>query len=238
MPPELMGVVVRSERVSPRQGVVVLPLPASDLAGSGLAAEFDPTRLRSIVLAVLFDVLGALVRVDGVTLAVIVPPDESGRALLAKLPAGIEVIAVGRTAAATAQPERLLTAAFGALLDRDFDRVAGVAGDVLRLTPRIVATALSSLGSADLVVGPTRRDRGYLVGVRDRRGLGALGAESGGPFGGARLLDAARGRGLVARRLEPLPRLAELEGRAALESAVAHNPAALPRLMEQLGQPD
>ena len=229
---------MRSGRVSPRQGVIVLPLPASGLAGSSLAVEFDPARLRSIVMAAFFDVLGALVRVDGVTLAVIAPPDESGQALLADLPAGIEVIAVGESAAASAQPERLLTAAFGALLDRDFDRVAGVAGDVLWLTPRIVATALSSLGGADLVVGPTRRDRGYLVGVRDRRGLGALGAEGGGPFGGTRLLESARSRGLVARRLEPLPRLADLDDRAALETAVAHNPAAMPRLSERLGHPD
>ena len=228
---------MQSGRVSPRQGVVVLPLPASGLAGSGLAGHFDPTRLRSIVRAVFFDVLGALVRVDGITVAVIASPDEDGQPLLAGLPAGIEIITVGRSAATAAQPDRLLTAAFGALLDRNFDRVAGVAGDVLRLTPRIVATALSSLGGADLVVGPSGGDRGYLVAVRDRRGLRALGTDGKGPFGGAALLEAARSQGLVARRLEPLPRLAELDSRAALETVVAHNSAAMPRLMERLGQP-
>jgi hypothetical protein len=218
---------VSSERVSLRQAAVVLPISSETLAAAVGARDDRLTLLRAAVL----DVIGALVRVDGVSISIVAPVAEVELGLLAELPAGIEVIAPESGADLSRTPEQHLSGALRATLERRFDRVVAVAGDVVRLTPRAVATALSALGGADLVVGPTLGGSGYLVGVRDLRGVELLAGPGGGaPFGGSALVALATGRRLTLRQLEPLPRVTELPSRTALGAAIARDPALAPRL--------
>jgi hypothetical protein len=230
------GETMHGDRVSPRQAVIVAPLSTAALAGTCLAAEAPSGDLVGLLRVTLMDVIGALVRVDGVTLAIIGPTSSDDIEVYSELPAGIEVIDPGVGQGGLVRTGRLVPAAIGALLDRQFDRVVALAGDVLRLAPRIVATGLSALGEAEVVVGPTKGGHGYLVGVRDQPGRELLfEPEGGAPFGGAPLVALAQGRRRVVRRLEVLPRLIELADLAAVRAAVQQEPTRTPRLASLIG---
>ena len=224
-------------RVSARQSIVVLPVTTAEFAGAPLAQGLDPIDHAALLSTALLDVLGALVRVDGVNIAVTAPPDPADQTLLAGLPAGIEVIGPGTATGTAARPASILTAALDALLDRGFGRVVAVASDVVGLTPRTAATALSSLGDADLAVGQSPGGAGYLVGVRDRQGFEALRSVAvGSGLGGPAFVDRVGHLGLVARRIEPRARLVELNGVPALAAVVERDLAQAPRLAQFLRQ--
>lgn len=193
---------VRS-RVSVRQAVVIMP-PAVPARGQDAAW---PSQMAP---ALLQDLIGVLVAVNGVTLFTAAPNLPDAVSLSRVLPEGIDVLVPEDE---TETRSQLLAAALRQVLSRNFERVVAVAPDTIRLTVRTVSTALSALASADAVAGRTPQGGLYLFGTKSLAGVELASAAdiAGDRIGAAtRLLAEARRVGLTLRWAEPLPRASEL----------------------------
>ena len=213
-------------RTSPRQALTVMLAgslaPRPDRLAAGLGPEAE-----EVLGCAVRDALAALVEVDGATLSVVGAP--GWEALSAVLPAGIDVLTPDAAIDPRTGAAPPLAWALRTHLDRAFERVVAVAPDAVPIRPRTASTALSALGSADLVVGPTPAGGIYLFGVRDDRGVDlAAGFEGDVPTDAVALLAAARDAGLVARSVERSPRLSELADLAAVRTAVDRAPELAP----------
>ena len=202
-----------------------------------LEEGLDAASARELLRRVWLDAIGALQRVDGTSVSSVGPPATGPGAVAGGVPAGVEVL---RPAGADrGDPDDPLTWGLRAHLRRAFERVAAVSPDAVPIRPRAVSMALSALGWADVVVGPTPAGGVYLVGVRCERGADLIaGLEGGGLLSAAALLAEAQAAGLVARTVERVPRLAELTDLAALRSAVGRAPELPPCVAAWLGRPD
>jgi hypothetical protein len=216
-------------RTSPRQAIVVdaggLQPPAATRKGHRAPSWSDDVR-RAVVL----DLLGSLVGVNGATISVLAAGPTHARTIVALVPPGIDLLIPPRDAAA--RDGRLLWA-LDQHLQRAFSRVVAIAADVPALPARTVATALSTLSSADVVAGPAFGSGFYLFGVRDRLGLEiatAAGAATG--FDGlttAALAAAIGARDAVLRSVERRGRLGDEVRIDQVRAAVTAAPSAAPR---------
>jgi len=221
-------------RTSPRQAILVDVGDLRPPIGRLTDQLVDPWP-DELGRAVLLDLLGSLVGVNGASISVVAASATHAHAIAALIPPGIDV--VGPPADAGDQGGRFIWA-IAHHLRRAFTGVVTVAADLPALPTRTVATALSSLNSADLVVGSSAGPGLYLLGVRDRAGLdiaAAAGAATG--FDGLTLpaiTAAARSHGAVLRHVEPRARLADDDRLDHLWEAVAAAPAAAPRTVALL----
>ncbi|HEY7030684.1 MAG TPA: DUF2064 domain-containing protein [Thermomicrobiales bacterium] len=216
-------------RTSPRQAILVdagdfhVPCsPRADRAPVALSVE--------VRRAVLLDLLGSLVGVNGATISVVASGVAQARTIAATIPPGIDLITPPVDAA---ERGGRFVWAIEHLLRRAFTAVVAVPSDLPALPTRTVATALSSLATADVVVGPTTGSGLYLLGIRDDVGLGvavAAGAATG--FDGLTLtaLTAAAGsRDAIVRGLERRSRLPDDATPDQVREAIATTPTAAPR---------
>lgn len=216
-------------RKSPRQAILV---DVGDLRSPGLPGGEQPTDpwAEELRRAVLLDLLGSLVAVNGVTISVLSAGSAHAEAIATAIPPGIDVIV---PPADGIDREGRFVWAVKNHLQRAFSRVVAIAADVPALQTRIVATALGSLATSDVVVGPTTSTGLYLLGVCDERGLSiatAAGAATG--FDGlslAAITGAAKTQGAVVRSVERRCRLANDQRLDQLRDAVAATPSAAPR---------
>lgn len=166
-------------RRSPRQAVIVdaTGIRVSAARGGGSPSDRWTDHLRR---ALLLDLLGSLVGVNGATISVIGEDLAQARGLAGLIPPGLDLIVP--PAGLDGQPGPLLWALTSHLL-REFSGVVAVAADVVALPTRTVATALSTLSDAGGVVGPAGSHGLYLIGVRDEIGIEiALAAGAGAGF--------------------------------------------------------
>jgi hypothetical protein len=216
-------------RTSPRQAILVDVGDLRPPNGPRIEQPTDPwpDELRR---AVLLDLLGSLVGVNGATISVVAANAAHARMIVAMIPPGIDLVAPPADAAE--HGGRFLWA-LDHHLQRAFTSVVAVASDLPALPTRTVATALSSLSTADVVVGPTTGSGLYLLGVRDRIGLGAA-AAAGAATGFEALTltaitTAAGKHGASLRSVERRSRLADDETLDQIREAIAATPAAAPR---------
>lgn len=215
-------------RTSPRQAVLVDGgelRPPADRADQRIDPWPDELR-RAVVL----DLLGSLVGVNGATISVVAADTTHAHAIATLIPPGIDL--VSPPADASDHGGRLLWA-IAHHLERAFTAVVTIAADLPALPTRTVATALSSLSAADVVAGATTGSGLYLLGVRDRIGLDVAanaGAATG--FDGltlSALTAAARGHGATLRYVERRARLADDDRLDHIQETIAAAPAAAPR---------
>ncbi len=216
-------------RTSPRQAILVDAgdlRPPSSRPADPLVDPW-PEELRR---AVLLDLLGSLVGVNGASIAVVAAGAAHAHAIAALIPPGIDIVSPPADAA---EHGGRFVWAIAHHLNRAFTGVVTLAADLPALPTRTVATALSSLNTADVVVGSSTGPGLYLLGVRDAAGLdvaAAAGAATG--FAGltsTAMIAAARDRGAVLRHVERRARLADDDRVAHLQDAIAAAPAAAPR---------
>jgi hypothetical protein len=211
---------VQTARTSPRQAIVV-EATGNHLLGGDRRADLG----RSVLL----DLLGSLVGVNGASISMVVDGPAQARAIAGIVPPGIDLLSPPVDLA----PDGALGWAIEYHLARAFSAVVSVASDVVGLPTRTVATALSSLTGADVVLGATPADRVYLLGVRGEVGVAvaiAGGLRAG--FGAARaatIREAAAAREAVARSVERRLRLTDQPSLDALRQAFASAPASAPR---------
>jgi 2-phospho-L-lactate guanylyltransferase (CobY/MobA/RfbA family) len=215
-------------RTSPRQAIVVdaSTIVASHVLGPDRSTVSLSDEFRR---AVFLDLLGSLVAVNGATISVLAAGESHAHALTTILPPGIDLALVPGEIERGAH----LSWAIQDQLERAFSRVVVVAADIAVLPARTVATALSTLSTADLVLGPTPGGNLYLAGVRDQRGLAVfVEAGSAAKLDGISieaLLVAARGQEATVRTVERRRRLADGGGLEALRESVAATSGAAPR---------
>lgn len=194
------------DRLTPRQAVVIIARHPGDARLSSLARDIGAGRLDDLLLAILRDVIAAVVRVDGVSVTVVAPTTVAAAHLRQVLPAGLDLIAPPQPVAGG----RLRGFALAAHAHRGFERIVVIDGAVLRLTARVIGTGLGALATADTVVGGFRRGSAYAFGVRDRHIPAVLPAALpiiDGHHSASEVQDRLRGLGLGCRRLDPLPTL-------------------------------
>jgi hypothetical protein len=216
-------------RTSPRQAILVdvgdLRPPNGARAERSAACWSDELR-RTVLL----DLLGSLVGVNGATISVVAAGASHARTIVAMIPPGIDLVT---PPADVVEREDRFVWALQHHLQRAFTAVVAVAADVPALPTRTVATALSSLATADVVVGPTTGPGLYLLGIRDELGLGvAAAAGAGSGFGGLTLTAiaaAARNREATLRSVERRSRLTDDATVEQIRDAIAATPAAAPR---------
>lgn len=212
-------------RTSLRQAVIVdaASLPRDNHArDSHLFAD-------SLRQSVYLDLLGSLVGVNGVTISVLSTDPTHAAQLASITPPGIDLMTPPND---LPESEGRLSWAVGQHVQRHFSRLVVIAADIPALPTRTVATTLSSLTSADAIVGTSNETGVYLLGLRDERGLAALVAA-----GGADGLDRLNVPAMVAFSAEPrfVVRYVERRDRVMLDrldgvrEAVISTPNAAPR---------
>jgi len=163
-------------RTSLRQAVIVDAASLrSDDSRNQAPSPFADALRQSIYL----DLLGSLVGVNGVTISVLSTGLTQSSQLTAITPPGIDLMTPPDD---SAEPSSRLAWAVDHHLHRAFTRIVVIVADVPALPTRTVATTLSSLASADVIVGTSTETGVYLLAVRDLRGLRAVeaaGAASG-----------------------------------------------------------
>lgn len=188
----------RGGRASARQAIAVL----SDASSEGAAITenaLDETATMQLHRACLLDQVAAVLQVNGASATLITTNGANAKALRRALPPGVDIEVAPLSAARTAAA--LSAWSIRRHLDRAFERVIVIRETALPLPPRTLATALSVLASADLVVGPTPGGGTYLVGARAAAGADCLASLR--TLGAAEVERAALEDGLVLRRLEP-----------------------------------
>jgi hypothetical protein len=214
-------------RTSPRQAVLV---DAASLHQDDTSWEKSPNPFADALRqSVYLDLLGSLVGVNGVTISVLSTGPAQSSQLAAITPPGIDLLTPPHD---LAEPWGRLTWAIDHHLQRAFTRLVVIAADVPALPTRTVATTLSSLASADAIVGTSTETGVYLLGLRDQRGLAAAEA-AGGAHGLDRLsvatfVDSSMEPRIVVRYVERRDRLA-LDRLDSIREAVAAAPIAAPR---------
>ena len=221
------------DRLTPRQAIVVLDVPSlPEPAVSAPARGDSHTVLQPYAL---LDVIGTLVGVDGASISIVCQSPARARALHAALPAGVDLMV----------PEPVHLAVEGALvwglrllLDRQFSRIVAIAGDTLAVPSRLVATALGSLSTADMVIGQTLQSGVYLVGVRDQAGISLLREAGAAPnwshLDPRVLLERARPVGTVVRHVESRMRLSDLTSPETIRAALEDSAGLAPRMTAAL----
>jgi hypothetical protein len=212
-------------RTSLRQAVIV---DAASLHRDNLAWETHPFA-DALRQSVFLDLLGSLVGVNGVTISVLSTDPTQTSQLASLTPPGIDLITPPHD---LMESQGRLSWAVGQHLQRQFSRLVVIAADIPALPTRTVATTLSSLTSADAIVGTSNETGVYLLGLRDERGLAALEAA-----GGANGLDRLNVPALVAFSTDPrlVVRYVERRDRVMLDrldpirEAVVATPNAAPR---------
>jgi hypothetical protein len=201
-----------SARTSVRQAIIAL-------------YESDRSR-EELTRALALDVVATLGAVNGFSLAVACGDPIAAKQLGVELPAGVDLRV---QAPGIEQPFALFLASEYAA--KGFERIIVAAADTIGLTARILSTTASVLATDSTVLGLTRSDRPYLVGVNQRalarsddRSVTALSALSSGD-------DLASVPG---RRLEPLSRLSELTNDAEIKDVVEGHSKLLPRTTTKL----
>jgi hypothetical protein len=214
-------------RTSLRQAVIV---DARPLHRDGTSWDETPNPFADALRqSVYLDLLGSLVGVNGVTISVLSTGPAQSSQLAAITPPGIDLITAPQD---LREPWGRLTWVIGHHLQRAFTRLVVIAADVPALPTRTVATTLSSLASADAIVGTSNETGVYLLGLRDARGLTAIEAA-----GGANGLERLNVSALVATSTDPrfVVRYVERRDRLIIDrldsvrEAVAATPAAAPR---------
>ncbi|MDQ3044124.1 MAG: DUF2064 domain-containing protein [Chloroflexota bacterium] len=203
-----------------RRAIVLIAVPAP----ATLTAEIGPEPAASIAVYTLLDLLAVLTPLDGVFLAVACADREHTGLVAGLLPAGINMYSAP-SGEATSLDAMLW--ALSTHFERGFDRVLALMGDVVDLPSRTAATALGTLVSVDVAIGPTRDGGLYLIGAKSAAGAALLDDTE--PTSSA-LSERVRVQGLTARRVEPRRRLAELANVQAIRDVAIAHAAALPRL--------
>jgi glycosyltransferase A (GT-A) superfamily protein (DUF2064 family) len=203
-------------RTSARQAIAVLAEPSANVIAEWSAVLGDEA-VTSLVRARLLDLIANLLQVDGATTVLVATDAEAAARLRLLAPPGVDLL----TAPATS-PERgpLQTAAWAitALLDQAFERVVVIRETAAPPPARTVATALSVLGNADLVVGPAPAGGLSLVGAKDAAGGDSLGSVGEATLAAVEL--AATEDGLLLRRLERQRLLTPLNGATPLAEEI------------------
>ncbi|MFL5761216.1 MAG: DUF2064 domain-containing protein [Thermomicrobiales bacterium] len=229
--------MMTQDRVTPRQAIVVLDVPSlSELTVSAPGRADSPTELQPYAL---LDVIGTLVGVDGASISIVCQSPARARTLHAALPAGVDLMVPEPGRLAT---EGALISGLQHLLDRAFSRIVAIAGDTLAVPSRLVATALGSLSTADLVIGQTLHSGVYLVGVRDQAGISLLLEAGAAPnWSGLdpRVLhELAKPSGTVVRHVESRMRLSDLTSPETIRAALEDSAGLAPRMTAALaGEP-
>jgi len=216
--------MVTGGRTSQRQAVVVMAASEPGSALGALGHGLDEADGEALLRCRLIDSVTALVGIDGATLTVVTDSAAAAREYAALLPAGIDVTAATTPASDVAA----VMWATAALLERAFERVVVLMAGSVPVAPRVLATALSVAGTADVVVGPTPAGGLYLVGVHGPPGLAVI--EAAGLGGVAAVRAAAAEAGSIVRNAEQRLVFGDLPDVAALRRLIAADPTTAPAI--------
>ena len=202
---------------SSRHGLTIIAHDAVSSTPSELGRELEESELAALGDACLQDLISDLIQLSEVSFTVAAPDPVAAERLRHTLPAGVNVIA-GDPTWGPAERDRFV---FAEARARGAERSVILAGDTLALPVSTVGTAFGVLASADIVIGATRTGERYLAGAESEAGIEAILDAGSEPDG---LLRLATERGLVARRMEPRPRLAGMRHPGDLQSIASLGP--------------
>lgn len=222
-------------RHSLRQAIVVLDMPPSlPTLGEPQSPSIGMLQASSLLLR---DVIGALVAINGVSIAVVARPGTAAGDPSARLPAGVELVVVRD------RPDAVGDLALDAVrrhFGRDDSPVLVLAGDTIGCGVRNAATALSTLARADAAIGFSVAGGVYAVAVRSVEVAAALHAQGwlGALETGGAAPESLPGPPMtVSRSLARLHRGGDCATAEELRTVVASAPTAMPRIAAALGLP-